>query len=85
MKMNKKLLMLGATFAIVVQFDTIAMAANVPICLGYINYKNKTLGFKSVLYPSGDIEADMKIIADFYTDIEGKRPENQGPIKIRSK
>jgi hypothetical protein len=29
MKMNKKLLMLGATFAIVVQFDTIAMAANV--------------------------------------------------------
>ena len=66
-------------------FYYIAMAANVPICLGYINYKNKTLGLGSALYPSGDIEADMKIISDFYADIEGKRPENQGPIKIRSK
>ena len=66
-------------------FYYIAMAANVPICLGYINYKNKTLGFKSVLYPSGDIEADMKIIADFYSNIEGKRPQNQGPIRIKSR
>lgn len=66
-------------------FYYIAMAANIPIYLGYINYKHKTLGFKTVLYPSGDIEADMKIISDFYADIEGKRPENQGPVRLKNR
>lgn len=66
-------------------FYYIALAANVPICLAYMNYKTKTLGFEKLLYPTGDIEADMKIIADFYSNIEGKRPQNQGPIRIRSR
>ena len=66
-------------------FYYIAMAANIPICLGYLNYKDKTLGFKTVLYPSGNIDADMKIIADFYANIEGKRPEHQGPIRLKNR
>jgi 1-acyl-sn-glycerol-3-phosphate acyltransferase len=66
-------------------FYHIALAADVPICLAYINYKTKTLGFKKLLYPTGDIEGDMKIIADFYSNIVGKQPQNQGPIRIRSR
>ena len=65
-------------------FYYIAQAANIPICLGYINYKNKTIGFNQVLHPTGDIEFDMKIIVDFYSEIEGKRPQNQGAIQIKS-
>ncbi len=66
-------------------FYYIALAADVPICLAYINYKTKTLGFKELIYPTGDILADMKMIAEFYSDIEGKQPQNQGPIRIRSR
>jgi len=64
-------------------FYFIALEVSAPICLGYIDYKTKTLGFKSALYPTGDIDADMITIADHYQDIVGKHPENQGPIKIR--
>jgi hypothetical protein len=34
--------------------------------------------------PSGDTEADMAIIRDFYTGIVGKRPEQFGEIQLRS-
>jgi hypothetical protein len=30
--------------------------------------------------PTGDIEADFKVFADFYKDIQAKHPENAGPI-----
>ncbi len=65
-------------------FYHIASAAKIPICLGYIDYANKTLGFKQIMYPSGDIKTDMTIIADFYQKIKGKHPQNQGPVQIRS-
>lgn len=66
-------------------FYYIALAAQVPICLGFIDYKTRTIGFKQLLHPSGDIEADMKIIADFYQDIKGKHPEKQSPIRIKKR
>jgi len=64
-------------------FYHIALAANLPICFGYIDYKKRELGFQELMHPSGNIEADMKIIADYYKDITGKRPQLQGPIRIR--
>ncbi len=64
-------------------FYHIALAAKVPICLGYIDYGRRTLGFNQILYPSGDIKADMKIIAQFYENIKGKHPQNQGPVRLR--
>lgn len=66
-------------------FYYIALAAKVPICLGFIDYKTRTIGFKQLLHPSGDIEADMKVIADFYQGIEGKHPEKQSPIRIKKR
>jgi len=64
-------------------FYRIAVAANVPICLAYIDAGKKKLGFTEVIYPSGDIDTDMKAIAEFYKDIKGIRPENQGPVRLR--
>jgi len=65
-------------------FYHIALAANVPICFGYIDYKKRELGFYKLMHPSGDIDADMKVIADFYKNITGKRPELKGPVRIRT-
>ncbi|PCI07629.1 MAG: glycerol acyltransferase [Gammaproteobacteria bacterium] len=64
-------------------FYHIAMAAKIPICLGYIDYQHRTLGFKQLLHPCGDIESDMLIISRFYQNIKGKRPQNQGNIRIK--
>ncbi|MCG6937573.1 MAG: lysophospholipid acyltransferase family protein [Gammaproteobacteria bacterium] len=66
-------------------FYYIALSANVPVYFGYIDYHNRTLGFKQRLAPSGDIESDMKIVADFYRNIKGKHPQNQGPVRIKNK
>lgn len=64
-------------------FYYIAISSKVPICLAYVDYSNKKLGFSQVLHPSGDINADMEIIANFYKDIKGKQPKNQGPVELK--
>jgi len=66
-------------------FYHIALTANVPICLGYIDYKSKKIGFAKVVHPTGDIEADMNIIAEFYSDMKGKQIKNQGPVRVKKK
>lgn len=66
-------------------FYHIATTSNVPICLAYIDYSRKKMGFSQVVYPSGDIDADMEIIADFYSDMRGKVQKNQGPVRLRDK
>jgi len=65
-------------------FYYIALSAKVPVCLGYIDYSVRKLGFKQIIYPTGNTDSDMKIIADFYKNFKGKRPQNQGPIRIKS-
>lgn len=56
-------------------FYYIALKANVPICLGYLDYPSKTGGIPKVVYPTGDIDADMKEIMDFFSDKTGLYPE----------
>jgi 1-acyl-sn-glycerol-3-phosphate acyltransferase len=56
-------------------FYYVALNAKVPIGLGYLDYKNKVAGVGGMVYPSGDIKKDMKIIMDFYKDIKGQHPE----------
>lgn len=57
-------------------FYYIALQANVPICLGYLDYERKIGGFGKVVYPSGDLEKDMAEIMAFFVDKTGKHPEN---------
>ncbi len=52
-----------------------ALAANVPICLAYMDYDKRTCGVGSCFMPSGDIEKDMRTIMEFYEDKVGKHPE----------
>jgi 1-acyl-sn-glycerol-3-phosphate acyltransferase len=52
-----------------------AIGANVPILMGYLDYKNKKSGFGKVLYPSGDTVKDLAMIKDFYSGITGKNHE----------
>jgi len=64
-------------------FYYIALGAKVPIALGFLDYKNKRGGFGPVIHPSGNLEADLEIIKEFYADKYGKNPEEMGTIRPR--
>ena len=57
-------------------FYHVAVKANLPICLAFMDYKTKVTGVGMCFKPSGNIKEDMKIIMDYYSDKVGKYPEN---------
>jgi len=64
-------------------FYYIALRAEVPIVLGFLDYKRKRGGLGPTLVPSGDLERDVAVIRDFYADITGRYPENFSNIAFR--
>jgi 1-acyl-sn-glycerol-3-phosphate acyltransferase len=56
-------------------FYMIALSANVPIALSYIDYGKKTGGIGPILHPSGDYEKDLKFIQDYYRGVTARHPE----------
>ena len=59
-------------------FYYIALGAEVPIAMAFIDYKRKASGVGPTLYPTGDIEADMEIIRNFYVNVTAKYPDKAG-------
>lgn len=57
-------------------FYYIAQKAQVPIYIGYIDYKKKIGGFHSRFEPTGNVEADIKAMKAILSEFEGKFPEN---------
>ncbi|MCL6271694.1 lysophospholipid acyltransferase family protein [Sansalvadorimonas sp. 2012CJ34-2] len=57
-------------------FYHVASGANVPIALGFMDFKTKKGGIQKLFYPTGDYEADLVTIQDFYRSLNvfGKRP-----------
>lgn len=56
-------------------FYEIAQRAGVPIVLGYIDYKDKRMGYGPTIYPTGDFDADVKKMTDFFAPIHARHPE----------
>jgi 1-acyl-sn-glycerol-3-phosphate acyltransferase len=56
-------------------FYYIALKAQVPIVLGYMDYSRKVSGLGPLFYPTGDIEQDMMTIKAFYAPFKGKNPD----------
>ena len=65
-------------------FYHIALGAQVPIAFGFADYRRKVGGIGGVIMPSGDVDADMALIRDFYSEIVGKRPDQFGEIRLKS-
>jgi 1-acyl-sn-glycerol-3-phosphate acyltransferase len=55
-----------------------ANQANVPVSMGYLDYKKKEAGIAGLFYPTGDIEKDMPKIQGYYKNVSAKFPENYG-------
>lgn len=56
-------------------FYYIAEKANVPVVLGFLDFKKKELGFGPMFYPTGNYEEDWKLMENFYRGITAKHPE----------
>lgn len=56
-------------------FYHMAVGANVPIAIVYLDYDKKIGGIMQMYHPSGDKEKDMKEIRSLYKDVKGKNPE----------
>lgn len=56
-------------------FYHIARGANIPIVLGFLDYRRKAAGIGPTFYPMGRIEEDMQKIMTFYATITGKHQD----------
>ena len=62
-------------------FYYIALDANVPILLTFGDYQRKLIGLGPLFYPTGDFEADMRVIQEFYHDKKiAKFPHEASPV-----
>ena len=56
-------------------FYYMAVKADVPIILGFLDFKKKELGFGPMFYPTDNYEEDWKFMESFYKNITAKHPE----------
>jgi 1-acyl-sn-glycerol-3-phosphate acyltransferase len=64
-------------------FYHIALAAKVPIVMGYVDYARKRVGFGPELVPTGEVTQDMDKIRSFYSDKAGKHPDCFGDVRLK--
>jgi 1-acyl-sn-glycerol-3-phosphate acyltransferase len=57
-------------------FYHIAQGANVPIFPVVFDYSRKEFRFEEVLWPTGDIEVDIKKLQEYYSAEQARIPEN---------
>ena len=57
-------------------FYRIAVAAEVPVLMGYVDASKKEAGLADFYYPTGELEVDMPAIRAFYATKVGINPEN---------
>jgi len=55
-------------------FYYIAVGAEVPVLLAYMDYAEKRAGLGPVFTPTGDVDRDMEAIKAFYAPFKGKYP-----------
>lgn len=56
-------------------FYYIALGAQVPIVMAYMDYSTKRSGLGPLFKPTGDVQADMAAIKGFYAPFKGKNAE----------
>ncbi|MET3130895.1 1-acyl-sn-glycerol-3-phosphate acyltransferase [Oxalobacteraceae bacterium GrIS 1.11] len=66
-------------------FYHIAHGAGVPVAMAYLDFKRKAGGIGEMFHTSGDIDADMCHIQQFYSGVTGKNQEQFNAAQIRTK
>ena len=64
-------------------FYYMALAAKIPLVLASMDYSKHLIIYGKTLMPTGDLDADMARIREFYAGVVGRHIERQGEIRIR--
>ncbi|MEL6152091.1 MAG: 1-acyl-sn-glycerol-3-phosphate acyltransferase [Chloroflexota bacterium] len=64
-------------------FYYIALGADLPVVPGYMDYASKTIGIGEPFTPTGDIEADIKPLVEFFAPVTARFPEKASPVRVR--
>lgn len=64
-------------------FYQIALAGQLPVGLGYIDYATRTVGIDMYLQLGGNPSEDFARIRAFYADKRGRRPAHESDIRLR--
>lgn len=64
-------------------FYHIALAANVPIQVAYVNFRDRKVGFGVTVHPTGDPVKDMDAIRAAVAGNVGRFPELASPVRIK--
>jgi hypothetical protein len=65
-------------------FYQLALAANVPIGLGYIDYGRRRVGIDVYVRMSGDELRDLETLRAYYADKRARVPAQAGALRFRS-
>lgn len=63
-------------------FYQLALAADVPVGFGYIDYGTRCVGIDTYVRFTGDEERDLEVVRRFYSTRKGRRPELAGEIRF---
>ncbi len=61
-------------------FYVIAKKANVPVAMGYLDYKKKLSSVGGLVNLTDDFDSDMQKFQNFYKTVSAKFPENYNPV-----
>ena len=64
-------------------FYRLALAADVPVGLGFIDFARKEAGIERWVRLSGDEAADLALLRNYYAGKQGRRPELAGDIRFK--
>lgn len=64
-------------------FYHVAVGAQVPLGLAYLDFEKRRCGIGGFFTPTGDVSADMDRVRAFYRDIRGKYPDLECVPRLR--
>jgi 1-acyl-sn-glycerol-3-phosphate acyltransferase len=64
-------------------FYQIALTADVPVALAFIDYEHKAVGVVEHIRLSGLVDADMARVREAYADCQGLRPELAAAVILK--
>lgn len=64
-------------------FYQLALAADLPIGLGCIDFGRRRVAIENYVRMTGDVERDLATLRDFYADKQGRRSAEAGQIRFR--
>jgi 1-acyl-sn-glycerol-3-phosphate acyltransferase len=62
-------------------FYHVALAAQVPVALVYMDYAQKVVSVERFVRMSGDVEADIAMVDAYLAHRVGKRPDQASPVR----